>query len=366
MNKSVAAAAAIVVLLGLWMLSGLLPRSSDADESTASGNSGEVAEGSKDQAEQPLMRVQTIIVASSNMDREITLQGQLDPIRQLVIRAQTSGVVESIPGVRGSSVKTADPLVKLSLEGRDAQYAEAAAQLKSARSEQKAAKRLNKQGLQSQLALEQASARLASARSALTRLQIEIDNTSVTAPFDGILNDIQVEEGQLVERGTEIAEVIDNSKFMVAASATQQTVSTIKAGQSVTARLITGEELPGKITYLSAVADSQTRSFKIEAEIENPGGSLSGGVSASLVIPVERIAAVQISPSSLALGENGDIGIKAVNNENRVEFYPVTLISTDNSGAWVTGVPDGTQIITLGQAFVNIGDEVDPVPTPES
>ena len=93
MNKSVAAAGAIVVLLALWMLSGLLPRSSDADQNDASSATEGQSDGTKSEAGESLMRVQTIIVSSAEMDREITLQGQLDPIRRLVIRAQTNGVV---------------------------------------------------------------------------------------------------------------------------------------------------------------------------------------------------------------------------------------------------------------------------------
>lgn len=371
MNKSVVTAAAILLVLALWMLSGLIPGSSKADqpaenedsastraESSAAGNAenGEAADSGRE-----LMKVQVANTTSDERVREITLQGQLDPGRRLHLVAQTSGAVESIPVSRGSRVKSGDILVKLTLDSRDSDLREANAHVAAARAEQKAAARLQKRGLQSELALQQANAALASAIAGRDRIARDIEHTEIRAPFDAILNDLTVDEGELVQRGATIADLIDDSKFVISATATQQTINQISSGQSIRAKLITGEEVEGKITFLSQVADPQTRSFVVEAEINNPPDNLSSGVSASLLVPVESIAAVQVSASAMALGDDGEIGVKLVNDENLVEFYPVQIVSTDQDGAWVTGIPAGSRVITLGQGFVTAGEEVEPV-----
>jgi len=192
---------------------------------------------------------------------------------------------------------------------------------------------------------------------------LKIKQTEILAPFDGVLNDLMVEEGELIERGMRVADIVDDSGFKVAATAAQQVVQQIKPGQSVVARLITGEELPGKITYLSSIADPTTRSFVVEAEVENSNQTLAAGVSATLVVPVESVAAAMISPSAIALGLDGEIGVKTIDQDNMVEFHPVDIISTTSDGAWVTGIPENSLVIMLGQGFVNPGDEVDPVET---
>lgn len=376
MNKSVVTAAVILVVLALWMLSGLIPGSSKAQQSENAGSdsassqnnatesaSNSDADHSGGDAER-LMKVQVVQTSAEARTREISLQGQLDPLRRLHLVAQTSGAVEALPTSKGSRVKQGDVLVKLALDTKETDLAEANAQVSAARAEQKAAARLQKSGLQSNLSAQQAKARLASAVAARDRISLQIKQTQISAPFDAILNDVLVEEGELVERGMPVADLIDDSAFILSATATQQTVSQIEIGQPVRAKLITGEELTGKITFLSQVADSNTRSFSIEAQLDDSTEGLTSGISASLIIPVESITAFQVSASAMALGENGEIGIKTVNTENRVEFHPVEIVSTDTNGAWVIGIPDGARVITLGQGFVNAGDEVEPVTGP--
>ena len=349
MRTSLFAAIAVVLVLSLWMLSGLLR--SDA--------SSEPEENPDDQP----MAVEVQTLAIESMDRKVTLQGQMEPVRHLHLKAETSGTVKKIHFVKGSRVKTGDPLVTLDIGGRQNSLAEARARVKTARSEQLAAQSLRQRGLQSQLQLEQAEASLEAALAQLGTIELDIANTTITAPFAAIVNDLPVELGTLIERGDPVAELVDNSQYNVSAQASQQLLSSLKLGQDIIVELITGQSLTGKLIFISSVADSQTRSFKVEARIDNTDGSVAAGVSASLHIPVERVDATFISPSSLSLGDAGELGIKAVDSDNKVLFLPIKLVSTSLDGAWVTGIPAHTQVITLGQGFVNTGEVVDPRPT---
>jgi len=368
MNKSVLTAGIIVIVLAVWMLSGIVPGRSQADAPANNTSSSEQAStsspGESDSKDQRLMKVEVQQVEVTQTTRDITLQGQLEPIRRLQVVAQKSGIVEQLPTRRGQRVEQDDLLVRLSLESLEADLKEAKAQVVAASGEQRAAQKLQKSGLQSQSALSQANAQLASAIAVRDRVALQIVQTQITAPFAGVLNDVPVEMGMLIERGTVIADLVDDSGFKIMATAAQQMVSQIKVDQAVTAVLITGEELQGKITYISSVADADTRSFVIEAEVGNDNKSLAAGVSASLIVPLESIGATLVSPSALALGSDGEIGVKSVDGDDRVVFHSVEIISTNSDGAWVTGIPDKTRVITLGQGFVNAGDLVEPVELP--
>jgi len=307
------------------------------------------------------MKVEYIDVQLSPKSRDIVLQGQLEPKRHLQMRAETSSTIESIPVGKGQRVNKGDTIVKLSLAGRQSDLQEAQAQLKSAASQQKAANSLRQKGLQSQLQLEQSQAALAAARAQLDRAQREIGYTKISAPFAGVVNDVPVEVGEMIDRGTIIAEVVDNSGFTVSAQVAQQTLAQLELGKSIEVKLITGDVLPGKLTYISSVADSASRSFTVEAVVDNVDGKYAAGVSASMIVPVEQVEAVFLSPSAIALGDTGDIGVKTIDENQQVVFTPVKLISTSLDGAWVTGIPDGSRVITLGQGFVKTGQTVDPV-----
>lgn len=347
MKTSWLAAGAVIIALSLWMASGLF-----VDESS---------EESTEDASNSLMRVEVTALGVETMDREISLQGQLEPAQHLFLKAQTSGSLERFLVGKGERVSVDQPILTLDLGGRQNILTEAEAQVKTARSEQEAAKTLRKQRLQSQLQLEQSEASLETALSRLSAIALDISNTTIKAPFSGVVNDLPIDIGSLVERGDVVAELIDDSSFHVSAYASQQSLSNLKVGQAVTVELITGENLDGKLTYISSIADSQTRSFKVEAQVRNTSGAIAAGVSASMYIPVEQVDATFISPSALSLGENGELGIKAVDAEDMVEFLPIKLVSTSLDGAWVSGIPGNTRVITMGQGFVNVGEVVDPV-----
>ncbi len=351
MKKSYIAAGIAVLLLVVWMASGMLKR-----------DAGNNPEQTDESSQVSLMKVEIIEVSPETMQREVELQGQLEPARRLQIRSEVTGIVSKLHVKKGQAIIAGKPLIDLTLNGRDTELREAQATLTGAISEEKAAASLRKQGLISKVELEQAQSALARARSQLTRVELDIANTQISAPFSGVINAIPVEQGELVDNGGMVAELVDNTTLLAKAQAAQQSVSQLQIGQAVEISLLTGEKLPGKLTYISAVANERTRSFAVEAEIDNPDGSIAAGVSASIHIPVQKVQAVFISPSTLSLGSNGELGVKIVDANNIVEFIPVKLISTSLEGAWVTGIEPNSRLVTLGQGFINPGQEVDPRP----
>ena len=344
MNKSWLAAGTVVIVLSVWMATGLL-------------QSDDTVLADEDKSD-PLMTVEVQTVELQEMARKIALQGELAPVQYLLLKAETSGKVDKLLVDKGSRVSRGDALVQLDLGSRLNMLAEASARVKSARSEQEAAETLQRQRLQSKVQSEQAEAALESALAQLRNIELDINRTTIAAPFDALVNDLPVERGELIERGDVVAELVDNSAFDVTAQAAQQAVSTLQIGQPVSVELITGESLPGKLTYISSIADPQTRSFRVEARVDNPDAAFAAGISATLTIPVEQVEATFITPSALSLGDDGELGVKAVDADNRVLFLPIQLVSTSIEGAWVSGIPAGTRIITLGQGFVGLGEQV--------
>jgi multidrug efflux system membrane fusion protein len=119
------------------------------------------------------------------------------------------------------------------------------------------------------------------------------------------------------------------------------------------------------VTYISHLGDEETHSFRMEAEVPNPEGLLSAGVSAEIRIAIGREAAHFLSPAVLSLSEQGEVGVKSVDEDGRVHFHPIELMRSEAQGVWVTGLPSRVRLITQGQEFVNAGEKVIPVQTPE-
>lgn len=346
LKSSWTAAGIVVVVLTLWMLSGLM------------GSQADKADEPLSESDNVPMLVEVTLTNPSMMSRTIELRGQLDPIRQLHIKAQTSGSVDNVIARKGLRVDAGETLISLDQEGRGNALAEARAAVKSARSEREAAQTLQRQRLQSQLQLEQSEAALEAALARMASVELDIDYTLIKAPFAGVVNNVSVELGTLVERGDVIAHIVDDSAFKVSARVAQRALSQLSVDAPVTVTLISGQTLQGTLDWIGAIADPQTRTFAVEASVKGQDGTAAAGLSAALSIPVEQVQATFISPSTLSLDEDGSLGVKALNDQDQVVFLPIALVSTTLDGAWVSGIPAQTRVITLGQGFVNTGEPV--------
>jgi len=73
----------------------------------------------------------------------------------------------------------------------------------------------------------------------------------------------------------------------------------------------------------------------------------------------EAVNAHRVSPSLFTLNDDGALGLRTIDHENRVKFYPVVIIEDSPDGAWVTGLPENARLITLGHEFVAEGQIVE-------
>ena len=63
--------------------------------------------------------------------------------------------------------------------------------------------------------------------------------------------------------------------------------------------------------------------------------------------------------SALTLDDDGQLGVRIVDGENKVAFRPVTLLRDTPTGIWVSGLDKKADVIVIGQEFVTDGVRVD-------
>ncbi|WP_371168116.1 efflux RND transporter periplasmic adaptor subunit [Aliiroseovarius sp. 2305UL8-7] len=337
------------VLLVGWMGSGfILPSKTDDAE-----------------AEDTAPRAVAVAVMTSNaqsVDLIMTAEGQSIPDRSTEITAEASGEVLSVLVARGDIVSAAQELGRLDAETFEAQLLQAKTQLDQASQDLEKATTLQRNGVATEDRVLQARSVKATAEAAVTAAQEQLDNTIIRAPFAGRLNDFTLDEGEYVNSGDVVAELLDNNPLTVVVQVPQQALSRLKKGQTAQVAFITGEERTGTIAFIGANANSQTRTFRVEITVENPDSDMPAGLSARIAIPTGTARGHFISPAILSLGQDGELGIKTVKEGDTAAFLPVSIVRAQPDGVWVTGLPDTAEIITVGQGFVNAGDKVDPRP----
>lgn len=352
MNKSYLIAFGIVVALVLWMAAGYV-FDSQADDATA-----ETAVTSDANA---AMRVEVKRQDAERITREIVIQGASEPTRTVSVRAETAGRVGEVVAREGGTVEADETLVTLKMNDRQARLEEARALVAEREAAYRAAKKLENKGYQSQSRLDELFSSLQGARTQLEQIRLEIDNTRVRAPFAGIVETLQVDLGEYVEINGEVATIVDNDPLVVVAHIAQQDIGRIERGGKASVTFVNGRQAQGSIRYITPRADAQTRTFRIEIEVANADHRVPAGISAEVHIPTETVAAHFVSPATLTLDADGELGVKTVTDEDRVAFHRVEIVESNGDGLWVTGLPERARLITIGQGFVEAGERVEPV-----
>lgn len=360
--KSGLMALGVALVVTVWMLSGL--GRDDASAPLASEDGARRALPSDTESASPATRVTVEKSSARTLTREIVVSARTEPNREVEVRAETDGRIVGLGAERGRPVEADALIARLDLRDRNARLEQARALIAQRELEYEAAQRLEDERLISQVQIAEARANLVSARAALEQIELDLRHTNVAAPFDAVIDERFVEIGDYVSSGDSIARLVDTDPLIVVGEVSEREVLSIGIGSQGTARLVNGQHVEGSIRYLAPVADTNTRTFRVELAVPNPGGSLRAGMTAEMRLDAEEITAHSLSPALLTLDDEGIVGVKSVDELGRVAFHPVEIVSSSNDGVLVTGLPDELQIITVGQGFVTPGQRVEAVTDP--
>ena len=180
----------------------------------------------------------------------------------------------------------------------------------------------------------------------------------IVAPFSGYLESLKVDEGDFLNTGAVCASLIDPDPMLLVADIAEKDIAQIQLGSEATAKLISGRMVNGLVSFIASSADKNTRTFRVEISVDNNDRTIRDGVSAEIYIKGKEEAAHIISPSILSLSDEGKLGIRTVNIENKVEFKEIKILEDTNKGMWVSGLGEEARIITLGQEYVFQGQTV--------
>lgn len=348
-NKNYRTSAVIAIIVAAWLASGAFVAPDDKIQAPDPSASLEPRELTKVRARQIHAQAYPMTVA---------VTAQTEANRFVDLQAEVGGQVEALPVDEGSKVEAGDVICRLAVEDRAQLLAEAQAMVEQRQIDFDGAQRLETGGFQSKTAIATAKAQLESAEANLLRRQIDLEKTAIRAPFSGIVDERPVEIGDLVRPGDTCATVIDLDPLVVSAEVSEREVVRIGTGELAEAQLATGEKVRGEVRYISRRANAATRSFRVEAAVANPDLSLMSGITAQMHIPVGTIPAHLISSSLLMLDDRGELGLRVVEDDNRVRFYNVELVGDAEDGIWVTGLPESTLLITVGQQYVDLDEQV--------
>ena len=276
--------------------------------------------------------------------RNIILKGSAEADKNVQLRAETSGQVIGLPVAQGQFVKKGSPICQIFVGDKDEVAKEASLNYETA-------KKLFDEGLYSNSQLQSAKARY-------ERAFQDLDFASVKAPFDGIVDRIDLDVGDFLPRQGVCATVLDLNPILISAEISENDMSEISLNSSAKVELNNGKVFEGNVKFISSSANPVTRTFRIEISVPNPESEIKDGMTSEVTLKgTERLAHL-VPVSVLRLDANGDLGIRTIDGDGLVAFRSIELIEDTSTGAWISGLDTISTIITVGQDYVSQGEKV--------
>eukprot|EP00903_Cladosiphon_okamuranus_P021720 g19969.t1 len=177
-----------------------------------------------------------------------------------------------------------------------------------------------------------------------------MDRLVLHAPFNGILESDTAELGSLLQAGSLCATVIQLDTIKLVGYVPETSINHVSLGSKAGARLATGKQVAGTVSFISRSADETTRTFEVEITVANPDLAIRDGQTAEIVIAAEGTKAHRLPQSALTLNNEGQLGVRVVREDKTAGFVPVTLLRDESTGVWIDGLPEEADVITVDRA----------------
>ncbi|MGN7661909.1 MAG: efflux RND transporter periplasmic adaptor subunit [Anaplasma sp.] len=294
-------------------------------------------------------------------DREVVLKfaAEVHASKSMDILAEVSGKVESVAIEGGGMAQQGEIILKIEERGRVEMLNQAKALYKQRQLERGASQSLSSTGYRSEAQDNAALVALMAAAANLKNAQIELGNTEIRAPFSGIVDNVMPQVGSFVRDGQVVARIVNFDQLKVVFHVSEKVVSRLTPSGVVEVVLGAGEVLRGNITLVSRIAAQGTKTYTVEALVDNRKGVFVTEGMASLVrVPVGTLKAHKIPSSALSLDDTGAIGVKVLDAQSVVQFFEVEIIDELDGQLWVSGAPDDVSLVELGHEYVTVGMQV--------
>jgi RND family efflux transporter MFP subunit len=265
----------------------------------------------------------TLLIASEDL---LTLQnnelasgpaitGSVQPERRADLRAEVSAVVLQVLKENGESVQRGDVLLLLDDTALRESVSAADQSTRAATQTQDQAERmlqrlttLRASGMVSTQALEDAEMRrnnaqseLAAARTRAAQARQQLQRTLVRAPFDGIVSERKVSNGDTAQIGKELIKVIDPSSMRFEGLVSADRIGLVKLGQAVQFRIngYPGQQFSGRVKRIDPAANAVTRQVVVLVDFVGPAQPKVAGLYAEGRIEADSAKVLMLPESAL-------------------------------------------------------------------
>src|SRR4051812_16575323 len=218
------------------------------------------------------------------------------------------------------------------------EYDQRKTQVEAARQQYESAKNAAEQQYQ---ALQASRARVTLARKALA-------DTTVRAPFDGLVAQRMVSTGDYVTRGMKVAQIVRITPLRIELTVPEQFVASVVVGQPVSFEVdaFPGRTFEGKVRFVSPALRADQRALTVEAVVPNANAELKPGMFATALIEQNKKEPAVLVPATAVRVVSGPGRVFVVNGDHAEERVVATGQKLDELIEIISGLKKGERVAT--------------------
>jgi RND family efflux transporter MFP subunit len=287
----------------------------------------------------------------------VNLVGNTEAVRQVRVPSRSSGAIVSANFKVGDYVSTGSILARV-----DDTYAGLSLQTATINHDKLADDLRRFQALRAGDAVTETQLRdiqiaLETAKVQMQQAQKQIDDTYIRAPFGGYITGRDVEIGQFVGVGTNIASVADIAQLKIVISVSEAIAYKLIKGQDVkiTTAVYPGVTFMGKIISI-APQGNNINSYPIEIQLSNTAKhTLKAGTYVNVSIEMQQSEPVILIPRDAIVSSVRTPSVYKIENGNVARLVNITIgASYDNAIEVAYGLQEGDIVVVSGQ--INLMD----------
>lgn len=355
MNKQLKIGVTIAAVLAIGGAVGLYRQSNSAGPSEAANAA-------------PAAAIQVAVATATQTDMPNTLAGigELEATRQVMVTAESGGLVRAIAFQPGERVKAGQTLVQLNDAPEQGELARLQAQAVNAKAQLQRTQRLLPQQAATQEELDHVQSAYSQVLADILRIKALIDQKRIKAPFTGVLGVRRVNLGQFAQAGDAMVSLTDAQTLYANITLPERALAQLKTGQEMGISVDAYPQRPfkGRVSALEPRIDPGTRTVLIQATVPNPDNLLMPGMYAQgeVHLPAKKDV-ISVPETAVSYSAYGDFVYVVEGADTQLintvrQVYVKTGERSEGRVVLLDGVKAGDRVVTSGQLRLSSGASV--------
>lgn len=276
----------------------------------------------------------------------IKTSGTAEALSKTDVISQASGTIDNIYLNDNEFVKENSKIMEIDKSNILVDIKQSKLEYDKAKSEYKAWKNLNNGLSDKQLKLQTG---LTQKELQLEKLQIALEKSTITAPFSGIVYDMNLVKGKYVSAGQKLFSIINNDEMIIRVNVLESEINRIKIGSDVIVKFsaITEKLYKGKVISVSPSINQNTHSCEVKINLINDG-KIKDGMYAEVKISAEKYPEKILVYKDAILVRDGKKLVFAVENNKAKWQYVKTGVENEYFVEITNGVKENQDIVIKG------------------